>query len=349
MFEDDPFTAWFFTIVSVSLSLYLLNKFLIGGGHVEDFGSNSILSEIVVNGRISDKSTGKLLNKRLVIFYLNGEEITRDISNFKEAVFSEDKSEPGDGVFTFTVPNKYKIPIYKLNTNVKSSLIREHPDEEHKQAIVVFNAVYEGEQIVFRIPSKSADYQIKIIPGPVETLPIEFKKSSKTYLLEDNRISFEKPRQYLGNNPIDSIHYAIRRDTVSLRTPIKVPLDNCAGSGKIKQSYSQKRTYVHLVEGTISAKVGGELPLPQFFNINLSAELKGHYGFREGESFEEEYKFELEAEPGHKHIYEITCNEIWEIGSAFVKLTDGKTIEIPFKVKTAIVYEIKPTAKVSCL
>lgn len=125
---------------------------------------------------------------------------------------------------------------------------------------------------------------------------------------------------------------------------LTVPINNCGGSAKISQKYTQTQSFVRQMSSEATASIGGEIPVVVW--LKLVAELQIKYGFEQGQIDSRTIEYEMSAEPETNVVYTITWQEIWQKG--FADLKSGSTeVKVPFRIKSDLIYSID-SSKESC-
>ena len=316
--------------------------------------------QIIFAGRITNQGTGEWPNDRLVLLFVKGKEVGRSITKLGEFVGSGQGIH--DGLFVVTIPNTYGLRTDSFKISKKTGL-----DFNQPSRLLFFRAPYmyhwfEGVPddgvLHMPVPSKNLEYIVKVLPSDVKSLPQPLLVAGVTELKSDNSIVValanattpqgdSKPGSSSGEEraSVRKVNYAPGVENVEINK-LTIPINSCGGSSKLTQEFSQSQTFIHEYRGEIGGNVGGSLPLPFKF-INLQVELQAKYGFEQGQIDSRTVSYRMEAEPGRNLVYAITWKEVWESGIA--DMVVGKdTINIPFRIKTNLIYEVNST-QLSCV
>ncbi|GAB1472078.1 hypothetical protein MASR2M66_29560 [Chloroflexota bacterium] len=290
---------------------------------------------IVFAGKITDSQKNNWLNNRLVIVYLQGQEVARDISSTGD--FPVTGEGVVDGLFVIEIPNTYKFRIWQaFDNSTPLDFARFYGLSKW------FGEIPEGGETSLSIPNKNITYKIKVFSGDVSSLPSEILLPNSTQLLEDGQVIVALPDSVKVNgdqansNFVQSIHYATKIEQIQVNK-LTVPINNCAGSVEVSQKYTQTQTFVHQYTGEVGFNIGVEIPFTAW--AKLTPEFTAKYGFENGQVDTRAVEYNMAAAPGTNVMYIVTWSEVWESGAANV-LNGNDTIVVPFRVKTNLIYDI---------
>jgi hypothetical protein len=312
------------------------------------------VNNIVFAGRVRNTESSEWLNDRLVIVFLKDKEVGRSVTSIGEFPGNEayqwvkPTGSDGitDGVFITMTPNTYgltKTVMNKENAGVdfKYAQKRGWLLTEYTLISGWLGDIPEGNSLILPIASKNISYTVKVINGEYANLPPEIKETGSTFLKDDGTIvvvSKNIPGNEtltVSNLTIEGINYATTSEIIELNK-FTVPIDNCAGSVRVSQKYTQSQTFIHEYhEETIA---GVDLELPIFFT-KIVPELQTRYGYENGQIETKTVEYDMAADPYTKITYIVTWQEVWENGVAKVN-SDGTPIEVNFKAKTNLIYRI---------
>jgi hypothetical protein len=275
------------------------------------------------------------VNNRLVLIYLENEEMGRNISALGKSNINGD-SLVTDGFFKIEIPNTYKITTEQFSEN-ETDLLR----NDLQTLKIVFGDVSEGFSQSFFVPSRKLTYTIKILEGDINALPPEILQSGSTRLSADGQIVVVLPNSPTGEtgqggNYIENIDYGTRTEFVETNK-LTIPINNCAGSMEVSQMYSQTQTFVHQYTAEVGVNLGVEIPMVAW--LSLVPELQASYGYENGQIDTQTVEYNMAAAPGTNIIYTVTWNEVWESGTANVS-NGSDAILVPFRAKTNLIYDI---------
>ena len=310
-----------------------------------------IAKDLLFSGKVINLDGTKWHNNRLVIVYLNGQEIQRTTSE----VGSSDLTKDGltDGHFKIQLPNTYEIPEnrfdftgFTVTTDTYTSFGKIVPSSVQE---IWFGGMVEGGLYEIPIPSKNLSYYIKVFATDNANLPPELLQDGSTRLTEENEVALALDWDTSEHSPnralIQGIKTNIREETVEMESFI-VPIDNCKGTTTLNQYYEHTQTFYHEYETEVTASAGIDTPIFKGL-AQLLLELEGTYGFNQGQVNSRQIKTDMTAQPREKVIYTITWLETWEIGTAIID-TGEELIEIPFRVRKDISYQSEANAEFNC-
>lgn len=329
-----------------------------------DWNKEQLATELTFTGKVVNRETGKWLNDRLVLIFLEGRELARTKTStieikietppFRVIGKGEEKGSNGvsDGLFFISVPNTYKLTISTLGVPPHQLSIfegRHNIDNKflgQRNALVAWmDPFYEGDSKDFFIPSKNIDYTIIVLPGDISQLPSEIQQPGSVVLLEDNRLvaidpkADEAPRQPTFSSNLtrfDSI-----AETPFEFPPTIFPINNCGGMADVKQEVTQ--TYIHEIINETRAKLGIEIPIKDWFNI--VAEIERHYGISDKQITT--YSTTLTIPAGQFIQYTIIRKQQWETGVAVVTV-GGIEISAPYKILKYETFEVISSEQKTC-
>jgi hypothetical protein len=315
------------------------------------------VDNIVFSGRVSNTESSEWLNERLVIIFLKDKEVGRSVTAIGEfpgdetyAAWNKPTGSDGitDGIFIITVPNTYGL-TQKIMNKENSGVDFKYADKFYGWRLwVEYNLISgwvgeipEGNSLILPVAPKNISYTVKVINGEYANLPPEIKEIGSTLLKDDGTIvvvskNIPSNGTLTANNiTIEGINYATTSEIVELNK-FTVPIDNCAGSVRVSQKYTQSQTFIHEYHEETSAGVSLELPI---FFVKIVPELQTRYGYQNGQIETKTVEYDMAAEPYTKVTYIVTWQEVWENGVAKVN-SNGTPIEVNFKAKTNLIYKI---------
>ncbi len=278
------------------------------------------------------------LNDRLVVVYLNGQEVGRTITEVGGGEFSEEGVT--DGYFSIQVPNTYEISEDRFDFTAFEVKTDSGTIFSSKQTIW-FGDMVEGGLYEIPVPTKNLSYFIKIFATKSIYLPPEMLEDGSTLLTEDNEIvlTLDWGDDELPSDSrilIQGITYNVSQESVEINTEI-IPIDNCNGNSSVLQEISVSQTIYHEYTTEVGATAGLNLPIPVGWP-NILVELQAKYGFKQGEINSKQVSSTIEVQPGTNVMYTVTWLETWESGIAVVKAgTD--LLEVPFRVRKSITHK----------
>lgn len=306
------------------------------------------LPQLTIAGRVVNTRSAEWLNDRLVLVYLKEKEIGRAISQTGEYPLSGQGVH--DGLFVVNVPNTYKLGLLDLNgPSTEERAIEFSRSDSEQNYYHWFDQFEEGSQVEIPIPSKNIRYTFKVLSGNVTTLPRELLTAGSTRLKEDGTIVVLSAASLAGNDTggnalsaIESLSTGQSTDNV-VSNKITVPINNCGGSGRVIQRYTQSQTFIHEYVSEVGGSVGIEAGVPW---AKLLVELQAKYGFEQGQVDSRTADTTLEVEPGTNQVFVIVWSEVWDSGTATV-MAGNDRIEAPFRVKKDVIYSID-SQKLAC-
>jgi hypothetical protein len=307
-------------------------------------------AKLVFAGKLVNSTTGEWPNDRLVLLYLNGREIGRDVSETGE--FSKSRQGIHDGLFVIHAENPYRVLMSEFQLVDTDEMVPLHtrglmffPGDT---MYYWFDSLEESSTIEFHVPSKNIRYVLKTIEGDIAALPPELLVDGSTQLKGNNQIivslQANPPQQAQNSSPdasrVSSITYTASSE-VSQVNRMTIPINNCGGSAPIAQDYASSQTFIHEYRVEVGGGVGVQVQLP-YVPVSLVAELQAKYGFEQGQIDTRQISYHMEALPGTNQVYVITWQEVWDSGVAQVN-AGNDNITIPFRVKTNLVYQVDST------
>ncbi len=295
---------------------------------------------IMFVGKVVNPSTGDWNNNRLIIVFKNNKEVARTTS--AQGEFSGNRQGIIDGLFVVKVPNEYRLTLKEL----PNFSMRRASEEFWNPGMTIYSwvpEVQEGNNVTVYIEPKNITYIIQILDGDISTLPSEIVngvtelRGSQIVVASQN--STDSTGVKNDNNIIvNDVQYATKTEMVGVNTilPINV-LNNCDGTVEVSQKYTQTQTFIHQYMGEVGMTIGAEIPIGVWGKILPSIQAK--YGFENGQVDTISIEYLTAAAPGTSVAYIVTLKEVWESGVANV-INGGTPTQVPFRVKTNLVYEI---------
>lgn len=311
--------------------------------------------KIIFSGKTVDPESSKWTNNRLIIVFLNGEEIGRAIT--KRGEFSNSRTGINDGLYVVETDNTYRLKLGDMNIeNIPFSSGFKHDfyswDGGYSFMYHWFDPTYEGTTTTVYVPVKNANYVIYAFHGDISELPPELLIVGVTHLREDGAVivDFEKVAQSQNISVSDDVQATVNNvaynsdlQTIDVNR-INIPINNCQGSSRISQKYIQTQTYMH--EYRVEAQAGVSVDIPLALWLKVVPELSLRYGFSQGQIDTTTVEYDLIAEPGQYINYFITWQEEW--GTGTVDLSENnQRILVPYRVKMNLTYKIESQAQ-SC-
>lgn len=309
---------------------------------------------IIFAGKVVNDKTGEWPNDRLILAYLKGKEVGRDLSKTSEFIRSLGVL---DGGFAIPISNTYQLRLREDTFKIaKDKITTGYISNNAYNGIYIWLEVAEGSQVEINVPAKNLTYIIKSIAGDKSSLPPQLLVAGSTHLNKDNQIlvAFSEdetgqPQNILPQSipNIENIRYNTERETIPMSDVRTEHLNNCGGSGVLRRDLSYIKSIIHEYQIEVSGQAGVEIPVPiPIIQPKLFAALQAKYGFEQGEIETKIEEYHLEAEPGTNQEYVITAKEVWESGAAQV-IIDTDVITIPFRVRTDLIYDVA-SQKLNC-
>ncbi len=339
-------------ILAVVLGIGILGFAGFEGFHLfQTSQQNQIVNNIIFAGKVVSPSNKEWLDNRLVIVFLNGQEVGRAITSTGE--FKQSGQGVEDGIYIITLDNPYKFSYNTINKSLGNDqkFVLESPIRGNSDLYSWTNQLKEGGTYSVEIPEKNIRYVIKSIAGNAATLPQELLNGT-TIMKTDGSIDILPPK---ANNSQASISSSFSLQSINFNTNIEkiegakitIPINNCAGSTSVLQNYTQSETYIHSYSLNVSGEVNADIPLPiEDVFVNITANIKANYGFDNGQIETKTFTYSLSVPPKTNITYILTNYEIWEDGTAQA-VTGAETVNVPFKVKTDLIQQLD-TASSNC-
>jgi hypothetical protein len=306
---------------------------------------------LVFAGQIVDKETGYWQENRLVILFLNGEEISRTLTKFDD--FTKDRNIGLlNGMFIFDVENKYKLTMSELNQNAGSdadflyfgkTFFDKPVDYPFAPSMFYhwFRKVYAGETVHISIANKDIVYSIVSLPGEIKgnALPAEISSPGSIKLLNNGKIvavqyqNETSPASSTGGEFIQievlkPVEEKIKIDSVSK------PVVNCLNIANYHEPYQIERVY------TTTYTIGAEAGIPLLNLFNLLASLKAIYKYEQGEVITQSFPIVMPGQEGKILTYTIITQEVWDVGKSVIKVGD-LSFDVPYRVKKGLDYDLQ--------
>jgi hypothetical protein len=320
------------------------------------------MEELIFVGKVVSPHTGKWLNNRLVLLFLQSKEIDRyttSTGEFDGIVLpaQNERLDGGlgvvDGLFIFRIPNTYKLRIDNLGISpnevpfkqVRDFAVYNLSSGYHEGLAAWIDPLYEGSSRNFLIPSKNMRYTVMVLPGDVSQLPAEIQQPGSVALLDDGRLIAIDP-----GAPATSPQPAISKNVSKFEQVVEegkefsavvFPINNCGGTAEVKQEVSV--TYLHEIIDETKKKMGIELPILDWFTI--VAEIENHYGISNKEITV--YATTLTVPPGQNIRYTLARKQVWESGLVTVD-TGGVEISAPYRILKSEAFEVLNSEQRTC-
>ncbi len=335
--------GFFCVLVGVGLGWAVMTGFL--NFPPVEFGQPPM---ITLAGRVVNPETGGWLNERLVLVYLKGSEVARMVTQTGKY----DPSGRGvhDGLFVVNVPNNYELSLADLRNSAVSPPITfgvtDYPSYAYYHW---FDSFSEGSQVDIPVTTKNIRYSVKVLSGNAADLPRELLSAGSTRLKEDGTIvtlSTVGPTDAYSDDSDSSTVESLSTDQTTenvILNKLTVPINNCGGSGRVTQRYTQSQTFIHEYVSEFGGSAGVEVGVPW---AKLLVELQAKYGFEQGQVDSRTADTTLEVEPGTNQVFIIVWSEVWDAGTATI-MAGKDRIEAPFRVKKDVIYSID-SQKLAC-
>jgi hypothetical protein len=302
---------------------------------------------ITFAGRVVNTVSGVWPNDRLVLIFLNRDEIAR-------AVTSTGKYDPSglgvhDGLFVIDVPNTYELRLSDFRLVGEPTIsftLQANPIDAYSRW---FDQFEEDSQVEIAVPSKNIHYTVKVLSGNAADLPRELLTAGSTRLKEDGTIvalSTFGPTDTSSDDNVSSTVESLSTGQTTenvILNKLTVPINNCGGSGRVTQRYTQSQTFIHEYVSEFGGGIGVEVGVPW---AKLLVELQAKYGFEQGQVDSRTVDTTLEVERGTNQVFVIVWSEVWDSGTAAI-MAGNDRIEAPFRVKKDVIYSID-SEKLAC-
>ncbi len=305
---------------------------------------------IIFTGKVVNSVTNERLNDRLVLLFLNSNEIARAVTyTGKTDIVYNNFVGMTDGFFEIEIPNTYELSLYRIGLPVEELpfVIEYTPDFFPRKLLGTWVDNFgEGETYDFYIPSKNIHYRLMVLPGPMSSLPAEIQQSGSLTLVDGNRLvaidpnaPAPTPQPAFSNNLAD---FQQVTEYVQQFPPAIFPINNCGGVADVKQEINQ--TYIHEIIDETNQKIGVNLPILDW--LTISGEIERHYGISDKEVTT--YSTTLTVPAGQNIQYTVIRNQTWETGVAVVTSNDGVQISAPYRILKSETFEIANSENKSC-
>lgn len=303
-------------------------------------------STLIFTGKLVDSKTGVWPNDRLVVLYLKGDEIGRTISSIGENPVPElNKEGLTDGYFQIEIPNTYEIASnqfdFRYVTEEPHYWIKEgnwFDDTDFMNTWL--GSIEVGELYEIPVASKNLSYHMKIFTSDITNLPPEIMEENSTRLSNTGQVvlNLTGTDQASGERIlIQGITFEDKQDIVEIEKNT-ILINNCGGNSPVTQEYSSAEIFYN--EYKTETMVGADIDIPTPIGWpKILVELEAKYGFEQGQINSQEVSYSMEAQSKTRVTYIITWSEVWESGIALVETDDG-SLEVPFRVRTNIIYDI---------
>jgi hypothetical protein len=303
------------------------------------------ISNFIISGKVVNSTTGEWTNDRLVLLFLHNKEVSRATTSIGQSPFSQEGTH--DGLFTLYADNPYGIKMDELGGDKTLFSWQETTWGDGTpigNAYAYLDNFEEGSSYEIPVPAKNVSYIVKVIGGNINNLPPSLLVAGSAILRDNGAIVVTLPNTPENQTPgtenlnamVQGIDYNTSSQTIDVNK-FTVPIDNCAGSVRVSQKYTQSQTFIHEYHQETSAGVSVEIPL---FFIKIVPEIQTRYGYENGQIETKTVEYDMAAEPQTKVTYIVTWQEVWESGVA--EITSGTDlIEVPFKAKTNLIYKIE--------
>lgn len=294
-----------------------------------------VANEVLFTGKVVNEDATKWFNKRLVVVYLNGQEVGRTITDVGE----NDLGEEGmtDGYFAVEIPNTYEIPENRFDLS-RFEVTTDRTIFPSQQTIWFGNMVVGGLYEI-PVPVKNLTYFIRIFATDVAYLPPEMLEENSTRLTDDHEVVLaldwdEEEASTDGRILIQGVQTNVSQETVEMNQEI-FSIENCQGNSVLSQEISSTQTFYHEYQTEITGTATIALPI----QLPVLLELQARYGFVQGQVNSKTVSFNMEAQPGTHVTYTLTWLETWETGIAKVEV-ESEQLEVPFRVRKSITHDI---------
>ncbi|MCB0086955.1 MAG: hypothetical protein KDE54_03510 [Caldilineaceae bacterium] len=301
---------------------------------------------LIFAGKVVNQAAGKWPNDRLVILFLEGNEIGRTVTN-RDEFWGNDQGIQ-DGLFIIEVDNPYHLTETILNQDNESNLIWKNKRSlSGGSSFSWIDTVEEGQLYKIPVSAKNITYAIKVIDGDVGELPPQLLVEDSAILKENNSVIIKldnnKPAKIGSTSSKDvvrDVKYDMRTEEVEHEIET-MSINNCAGNAVVSQKLVKSQTFYHDYQVDIQAGVSLDIPINTWLSVIPQLQVK--YGFENGETDVMSIERYMEAKPGTNETFVLTEKEIWKIGEVNI-LSVNEIVTIPFKVSTNKIYQIKTTS-----
>lgn len=140
--------------------------------------------ELLLTGKVINGDATNWPNERLVVLYLNGQEVGRTITGVGESDLSEEGIT--DGYFAIEIPNTYEIPENRFDFT--GFEVKTDRSILPSRQTIWFGNMVEGGLYEIPVPVKNLSYFIKIFATNITYLPTEILEEGSTRLTEDHEV-----------------------------------------------------------------------------------------------------------------------------------------------------------------
>lgn len=295
--------------------------------------------ELLFTGKVVNGDATNWPNERLVVLYLNGQEVGRTVTE----VGGNDLSEEGttDGFFAIEIPNTYEIPENRFDFT--GFEVKTDRSVLPSRQTIWFGNMVEGGLYEVPVPIKNLSYFIKIFATNTAYLPPEMLEEGSTRLTADNEVVLAldwEEGEFSADNRIliQDVQPNVSQETIEINREI-FSIENCQGNSVLSQTTGATQTFYHEYETEVTATASVDLPI----KLPVLLELQARYGFVQGQVNSKEVSFNMEAQPGTNVTYTLIWLETWESGVAIVE-AESEVIEVPFRVRKSVAYDISSEA-----
>ncbi|MCB8966359.1 MAG: hypothetical protein H6660_05630 [Ardenticatenaceae bacterium] len=295
--------------------------------------------ELLFTGKVVNGDATNWPNERLVVLYLNGQEVGRTTTD----VGANNLSEEGmtDGYFAIEIPNTYEIPENRFDFTEFE--VKTDRSVLPSRQTIWFGNMIEGGLYEIPVPVKNLSYFIKIFATNTAYLPTEMLEEGSTRLTADREVvlalDWDEAETSSDNRIlIQGVQTDVSQETVEINREI-FSIENCQGNSVLSQVTSSTQTFYHEYETETTATASVDLPI----KLPVLLELEARYGFVQGQINSKEVSFNMEAQPGTNVTYTLIWLETWESGVAIVEV-ESERLEVPFRVRKSVTSDISSEA-----
>ncbi|HSB66545.1 MAG TPA: hypothetical protein VLD65_08195 [Anaerolineales bacterium] len=305
-----------------------------------------IIAGVVGNGDIS-------LNDRLVVVFLDGNEVGRDVSH--TGTF-----KPNDittvGLFRVTVPNQHLVAQDEFSD----------PFQVHKREIYLWfdQKLPENQWNYIKYLTVQEDnmtdrkiaYSVYVFAGQITELPESIRSDKNRISVNNNGdgfIAVPIPTATPTSIPTQRVEegwtvVAINGGETSAEYvyTLTQPYNNCTGNETLKAEFRKEHKFIHEIVTENTLSIDGSIKILDVVELGLIPKIESKYGYKEGEEDTVSILLQAEAKPGTIQTYYIDIQEIWEGGSVALRNRDGTETTMPFKVKVTGSYSIRAVTQV---